>query len=120
MRKAFKKNKSFVEEVEMLQETVTGEKAFQEVAKTEFAQLNSSVEASNALIARLTGSEKSSGTFSAEVALLRKQVALADAGKTDSYKVVADVWKQSEQLLVRLNFALVNHHREEKLTRSLT
>lgn len=74
--------------------------------------------ASDALTAKLTVSEKSFEIVPAEVASLKEKVSRANAEKLDSDKVVAEVRKESEHLLVRLNVALVGHNLAERLTGS--
>lgn len=117
--KVVKKHKFWVEQVEALQNSLTDEKGLRESVEREFAQPRSSVAASVALTAKFTESEISLEIVHAEVASLKKQVIRADAEKVESGKVVADVQKGPEKLLVRLNIALVGRNRAERLPSSL-
>lgn len=72
--------------------------------------------ASDTLTAKLTDSKNSLETVRAELSSLEEQGTRADTEKVDSVKAMAEVQKESEQLLVCLNDALVGHNRAKKLT----
>lgn len=118
-REDIKKNKSLVEEVGVLQKTVSDEQVARAVVEDKLKKLEGSVSASDELSARLVESERMLMEVRAEVASLKEQVANADIEKVRSDKVLAEVRGESEKRLVRRNVALVGRDRAEKLTRSL-
>lgn len=79
-------------------------------------QLKSSVAASDALSAKSTEDKTSLKTVCEELASLKEQVTRLDGEKGVSENVIAEVRKESKQLMVWLNVAPDGRNRAEKLT----
>lgn len=73
-REVIQKIKTLVEEVEVLQKTVTDKKASRKRADIELDQLKRSVASSDVLTAKLMASGISSETMGTEVTSLKKEV----------------------------------------------
>lgn len=107
-----------MDEVEPLQRTVINYNAGQGSVDEALAQLKRSVAASDALAAKLTESKKGLETLHTEVSALEEQIVREGTEKTDSNKAVAEVQKETEQLLVRLKAVLAGRNQAEKLRRT--
>lgn len=98
---------------------MTDRKISWESVKKELARLRSSVAASDALTAKSTESQKTLETVFTEVVSMKVQVTCMDTEKLDSNRSVAEVRKDTDKLMVRLNVALVGDSWVKKLSRSL-
>lgn len=79
-------------------------------------RLNGLVSASEKLATRLVTSGRSLEAVLAEVASLKMEEYLADSGRLESEVVVAKVFRECEQCMVRLNIALIGQKGAKKLT----
>lgn len=107
LREVIEKNNSVVEEVKALRKSDTNEKASRKGHEKVLVPSESSALESDDLVAKLTASENRLKTVRAEVASLNEKGAPTDMEKADSDKVLAELWEESEKLLVRFILALV-------------
>lgn len=90
-----KKIKFLVQDLEVLEKTVTDKNAFRENIDKELAQLKSSVAAFDAWTAKLTETKKCLDTICSNGASLKEEATCADKEKADSDKIVDAARKES-------------------------
>lgn len=81
--------------------------------------MNGSVSASNKLTGKLAEYDRGLKAARAEMFSLKEEVVRADTEKADEEQKVAEVCKETEQHMVRLNAALAGRNRAEKWKRLL-
>lgn len=118
-QEVFHKNKSLVQKVAKLQETVTDNQAALKVVEDKLANVKDSIEASEEFTTKLEESEKLLEDPQAEVGSLKDEVAHADKEKVKSNRIIAKAREESEHRLLRLNVTLASRILAENLTISL-
>lgn len=116
---AIKKNESLVEEVGILQKTVSKKHASLAGVKEQLRKLKVFLSMSDELAAKFAESDEELEADRTEVASLNGEVVRAETEKKGTEKKVAKVHEEAEQRMVSLNVALNGRTRAENVRRSL-